>query len=113
MRAEKTVMFNKLKTARASKEYEEWFLKYRPGGIDNAEVVLPTEPPAKKKKSKASSKTKRKHKVNASQKTRSNKKRTRGSKKTRSNTKRTRGSKKTRKDRVNHYLKTLMGRKKK
>jgi hypothetical protein len=108
MRAEKTVMFNKLKTARASKEYEEWFLKYRPGGIDNAEVVLPTEPPAKKKKSTASSKTRRKNKnkTNASRKTNA-------TKKTRSNKKRTRSHKKTRKDRVSHYLKGLMNRKKK
>ena len=110
MRAEKTVMFNKLKTERASKEYEEWFLKYRPGGIANAEMLTPTTPPAKKKKSKASSKTRRKNKnknkVNASRKTNATKKR-------RPNKKRTRGHKKTRKDRVNHYLKSLMGRKKK
>jgi Mg-chelatase subunit ChlI len=110
MRAEKTVMFNKLKTERSSKEYEEWFLKYRPGGIANAEIPTTTTRPAKKKKPKASSKTRRKNKnknkTNASRKTSV-------TKKTRSNKKRTSRSKKTRKDRVNHYLKGLMGRKKK
>lgn len=102
MRAEKTVMFNKLKSDRSSKEYEEWFLKYRPGGIANAEGTHST-PATKKKKSKTSSKTtrknKKKYKINATRKTRSNKK-------IRHTTK------KSRKDRIKHYLKTLIGNKK-
>lgn len=106
MRAEKTVMFNKLKSDRSSKEYEEWFLKYRPGGIANAEGTQ-SNPATKKKKSKSSSKTTRKnkknHKTNATRKT--------VTKKTRSNKKR-HTTKKTRKDRMKLYLKTLMGHKK-
>jgi hypothetical protein len=111
MRAEKTVMFKKLKTDRGSKEYEEWFLKYRPDGITNTNVPV-KKSPAKKKKSKTSSKTKRKNKSKNKNKNNASRKTT-ATKKTRSNKKRTRSGKKTRKERVSHYLKGLMDRKKK
>lgn len=101
MRAEKTVMFNKLKSDRSSKEYEEWFLKYRPDGAanpDNPEHSTVSHS-TKKKKSNKSSKTKRKNKSSKSSKnTRNHKKQT--------------SDKKTRKDRVGKYLKSLMWKKK-
>ena len=34
MRNEKTEQFKKLKDKRTSKEYEEWFLRYEPKGVD-------------------------------------------------------------------------------
>jgi len=84
------VMFNKLKTDRSSKEYEEWFLKYRP---DNTNI-------SKKLVIKNSSK---KNKTKLSQGTRKNKK-------TRSNKKKTRSTrKKTQKDRVAIYFKKVIG----
>jgi len=90
MRAEKTIMFNKLKSDRTSKEYQEWFLKYRP---DNTTI-------SKKLVIKSSSK---KNKTKSSQGTRKNKK-------TRSNKKKTRSTrKKTQKDRVAIYLKKVIG----
>ena len=100
MRAEKTDMYNKLKTDRSTKEYEEWFLKYRPGGSANAIILAPTQKTTKKKKRKASSKTKGKKKT-VGKKTRSSKK------------KKSTGSKITRKERVHKYMKTLMGNKNK
>ena len=53
MRSEKTQMFEKLKDDRNSKEYEEWFMKYRPGD----------KPTSKKSKKKKTSKNKSKKKA--------------------------------------------------
>ena len=99
MRAEKTVMFNKLKSDRSSKEYEEWFLKYRPGGDAKPEPSTASHS-TKKKKSKKSSKTKRKNKASQS------------SKNTRKHKNKHTNGKKTRKDRVTAYLKSLLKNKK-
>ena len=87
MRAEKTIMFNKLKEDRKSKEYEEWFLKYRPGDLVSLSVSRST----KNKKSK-SSKTKRKNKSTQKHKKKSNKKT-------------------IKKDRVTEYIKSLLWKK--
>ena len=55
MRSEKMKMFEKLKSDRGSKEYEEWFLKYRPGDKVNTKKTQKTQ----KTKTKTKTKTKK------------------------------------------------------
>jgi len=97
MRTEKAEMYEKLKSDKLSKEYEEWFLKYRPGDTESNDM------------NNKKSKTRKKSTTTA------NKKHTRKNKKTkvlRTHTKRRMKKKTERKDRVAHYLKSLLGRNK-
>ena len=66
MRSEKTEMFEKLKNKRTSSDYEEWFMKYRPG--DSKSSIK------KNKKNKTKKSTKKKTKKSTNKKT--NKKKT-------------------------------------
>ena len=102
MRAEKAEIYEKLKSDKSSKEYEEWFLKYRPGDTESDEMANDKHTTKKriKTRKKSTMTTSKKH-------TQKNKK----TKSTRSHTKRKK-NKTERKDRVAHYLKKLMGRNK-
>ena len=56
MRSEKMKMFVELKEKRNSKEYEEWFLKYRPGDKTKLKIkTLGVKQVAKKTKKKTKS----------------------------------------------------------
>ena len=67
MRAEKTEMFEKLKDKRGTKEYEEWFMKYRPG---ESSLSKPTKKKATKKMKKKKVTKKKTQKLNKTTKTR-------------------------------------------
>ena len=56
MRSEKMKMFEKLKSDRGSKEYEEWFLKYRPGDKVNTKKTQKTQKTQKTKTKKLKTK---------------------------------------------------------
>jgi hypothetical protein len=102
MRAEKAEIYEKLKSDKSSKEYEEWFLKYRPDDTESDEMANDKHTTKKriKTRKKSTMTTSKKH-------TQKNKK----TKSTRTYIKRKK-NKTERKDRVTHYLKRLMGRNK-
>jgi hypothetical protein len=52
MRAEKAEKFNELKTKKNSKEYEEWFLRYRPSDAKVEQKILKTRKQTNKKRRK-------------------------------------------------------------
>jgi hypothetical protein len=60
MRSEKMKMFEKLKSDRGSKEYEEWFLKYRPCDKVNTKKTQKTKTQKTKTKKLKTKKTKTK-----------------------------------------------------
>lgn len=70
MRSEKMKMYEELKVNKSSKDFEEWFLKYRPSDKKEKNMKTPSKKKTVKKKTKASKKTKhnktKKNKVNRS-----------------------------------------------
>lgn len=72
MRSEKTKMYEKLKKDRQSKDFEEWFMKYRPSENKSTEVHKKSTS-QKKNKSKTTKKTKKSINHIARSKTRKNK----------------------------------------
>ena len=96
MRAEKTKMYGKLKGDKTSKEYEEWFMKYRPAEEAEEAAAGKTKKTKKTKKVVDTKKTRKaaRHDKSASRKQRRGK------------------SVKTRKQRVHAYLKKITRRKK-
>ena len=66
MRAEKALKFRELKEKKGTKEYDEWFLSYRPDGS--------TENPGRKNKTIKKSRTIRNSTTTKKNKTRTNKK---------------------------------------
>lgn len=58
MRSEKMKMYEELKVNKSSKDFEEWFLKYRPSDKKEKNMKTPSKKKTVKKKTKASKKTK-------------------------------------------------------
>jgi hypothetical protein len=58
MRSEKMKMYEELKVNKSSKDFEEWFLKYRPSDKKEKKTKTPSKKKTIKKKTKVSKKTK-------------------------------------------------------